>query len=175
MRAHPLWTDFVSLLHVGRPDQMVDWLSRVAMFDGMHKRHLRHLARVLHRRAFEPGEAIFRQGDIGSGMYLIQSGRVRIVAEDPVRGEIQLVILEAGQAFGEMALFDHSPRSATAVAHGDCVLYGLFEGDLDQLERTRPQAAARLLRNLGLSIALRLRQTNERLHEMEEGSARGPF
>lgn len=175
MREHPLWSDFVSRLRVGRPDRLVDWLVHVALFEGMQKRHLRHLARVLHRRTFESGEPIFRQGDIGSGMYLIQSGRVRIVAEDPVRGEIQLVILEAGHAFGEMALFDHSPRSATAIAHGECVLYGLFEGDLDQLERTRPQAAARLLRNLGLSIALRLRQTNERLHEMEEGSARGPF
>ena len=175
MREHPLWSDLVSRLHASRPDKLVDWLARVALFEGMHKRHLRHLSRVLHRRVFEPGEPIFRQADIGSGMYLILSGRVRIVAEDPVRGEIQLVILEAEQGFGEMSLFDHSPRSATAIAHEECVLYGLFEGDLDQLERTRPQAAARLLRNLGLSLALRLRQTNERLHEMEEGSARGPF
>lgn len=172
---HPIWSDLVARLHVGRPDQLVDWLVNVPLFEGMHKRHLRHLARVMHRRAFDPGELIFRQGDIGSGMYLIQSGRVRIVAEDPVRGEIQLAILEPNHAFGEMALFDHAPRSATAVSHGESVLYGLFEGDLDQLERTRPQAAARLLRNIGLSIALRLRQTNERLHEMEEGSPRGPF
>lgn len=172
---HPLWSDLVHRLHIGRPDKLVDWLAGVSLFDGMHRRHLRHLSRVVHRRCFDPGEAIFRQGDIGSGMYLIQSGRVRIVAEDSVRGETQLAILETGQVFGEMSLFDHSPRSASAVAHGECVLYGLFEGDLDQLERTRPQAAARLLRNLGLSLALRLRQTNERLHEVEEGSARGPY
>lgn len=172
---HPLWSDLVHHLHIGKPDLLVEWLSGVALFEGMHRRHLRHLARGLHRRTFESGEAIFRQGDIGSGMYLVQRGRVRIVAEDAVRGETQLVILESGQVFGEMSLFDHSPRSASAVAQGECVLYGLFEGDLDQLERTRPQAAARLLRNLGLSLALRLRQTNERLHEMEEGSARGPY
>ena len=175
MKVNLLWSDLVARLHVGRPDQLVDWLVGVALFEGLQKPHLRHLARVMHRRAFEPDEPIFRQGDIGSGMYLIHSGRVRIVAEDPVRGEVQLAILESGHAFGEMALFDHAPRSATAVAHGEAVLYGLFEADLDQLERTRPQAAARLLRNLGLSIALRLRQTNERLQEMEEGSPRGPF
>lgn len=108
-------------------------------------------------------------------MYLIQSGRVRILAEDQLRSETQLAILESGQVFGEMALFDHSPRSASAVAQGRCVLFGLFEGDLDQLERTRPQAAARLMRNVGLSIALRLRQTNDRLRDIEEGSSRGPY
>ncbi len=53
--------------------------------------------------------------------------------------------------------------------------HGLFDGDLDQLERTRPQAAARLLRNLALAVSLRLRHTNERLREIEEGSSRGPF
>jgi CRP-like cAMP-binding protein len=74
-----------------------------------------------------------------------------------------------------MALFDHGPRSASALAQEDSVLYGLFDGDLDQLERTRPQAAARLLRNLALAVSLRLRHTNERLREIEEGSTRGPF
>lgn len=175
MRGHPLWSDLVSRLRIGRPDQLVGWLSHIALFEGLRTRQLRHLARMLHRREFESGQSIFRQGDIGSGMYLIQSGRVRILAEDPLRGETQLAILEPGQIFGEVSLFDHSPRSASAVAQGASVLYGLFEGDLDQLERTRPQATARLMRNIGLSLALRLRQTNERLHEIEEGSSRGPY
>jgi CRP/FNR family transcriptional regulator, cyclic AMP receptor protein len=175
MRGHPLWSDLIARLRTGRPDQLVAWLATIPLFEGMRKRQLGHLSRMLHRREFESGQSIFRQGDIGSGMYLIQSGRVRILAEDLLRGETQLAILEPGQVFGEMALFDHSPRSATAVAQGPSVLYGLFEGDLDQLERTRPQATARLMRNIGLSLALRLRQTNDRLHEMEEGSSRGPY
>lgn len=175
MRGHPLWSDLVSRLRIGRPDQLVGWLATIALFEGLRRRQLHHLSRMLHRREFEAGQSIFRQGDIGSGMYLIQSGRVRILAEDHLRGETQLAILEPGQIFGEMSLFDHSPRSASALAQGPCVLYGLFEGDLDQLERTRPQATARLMRNIGLSLALRLRQTNERLHDVEEGSSRGPY
>ncbi len=172
---HPLWTDLVSLLRSGKPDRLVQWLGHVPMLEGTHRRHLAHLARILHRRTYEAGEGVFRQGDVGSGMYIVHSGRIRIVAEDPVRGEIQLSILEPGQCFGEMALFDHGPRSASALAQEDSVLYGLFDGDLDQLERTRPQAAARLLRNLALAVSLRLRHTNERLREIEEGSTRGPF
>lgn len=175
MLDHPIWSDLLSRLRAGREDRVVQWLHRLPLLEGIHRRHLRQISRVIHRRVYSDGEVVFRQFEVGSGMYLIQSGKVRIVAEDPIRGEVQLAILESGQAFGEMALFDHSPRSASAVAIGDCVLYGLFEGDLDQLERTRPQAAARLLRNLGLSMALRLRHTNDRLHEMEEGSGRTAF
>jgi CRP/FNR family transcriptional regulator, cyclic AMP receptor protein len=175
MRGHPLWSDLAFRLHIGGSDHLVAWFAGLALFEGMPRRHLRYLSRMFHRREFEAGESIFRQGDIGSGMYLIQSGRVRILAEDHLRGETQLAILEPGQVFGEMALFDHSPRSASAVAQGGCVLYGLFEGDLDQVERARPQASARLMRNIGLSLALRLRQTNERLHDVEEGSSRGPY
>jgi len=175
LREHPLWSDLVSRIRAKGPDRIVDWLLKVPMLEGLHRRHLTHLGRLLHRRSYESGEVVFRQGDVGSGMYIVQSGRVRIVAEDPARGEIQLSLLEPGQCFGEMALFDHGPRSATAIAHTDSVLYGLFDGDLDQLERTRPLAAARLLRNLGLAVSLRLRQTNDRLRDVEEGSARGPY
>ncbi len=175
MRGHPLWSDLVSRLNFGRPDLLAAWFSGLALFDGMPRRHLRQLSRLFHRREFESGESVFRQGDVGSGMYLIQSGRVRILAEDHLRGETQLAILEPGQLFGEMALFDHSPRSASAVAQGGCVLLGFFEGDLDQLERVHPQISARLMRNIGFSLALRLRQTNDRLHEVEEGSSRGPY
>jgi CRP-like cAMP-binding protein len=175
LREHPLWSDLVSRLRRAKGDRLVEWLQQVPMLEGIHRRHLSHLSRLLHRRSYEPGELVFRQGDVGSGMYIVHSGRVRIVAEDSTRGEIQLSILESGECFGEMALFDHGPRSASAQAQGDCVLYGLFDGDLDQLERTRPVVAARFMRNLGLAVSLRLRQTNDRLRDIEEGSARGPY
>lgn len=66
-----------------------------------------------------------------------------------------------------MSIFDNSPRSATAIALVPTILYGLFEGDLDRLQATRPGLAANLLRNLGTMLALRLKVTNERLQELE--------
>lgn len=171
MRDNAMWSDLLArLTGQGRPDQLSDWLSRVPLLEGLARRHRRHLARMLHKRVYDPGEPIFRQGDIGSGMYFLFKGAVRIVSEDDVRGEIQLAVLEEGECFGELSLLDHAPRSASAVARERTVLYGLFEGDLDQLERTRPRVAIRILRNLGLSAALRLRQTNDRLRELEDNS-----
>ncbi|MCB9496424.1 MAG: cyclic nucleotide-binding domain-containing protein [Fibrobacteria bacterium] len=169
MNDHALWSDLLSrLTGIGRPDHLADWLGRVPLLEGVLRRHRHHLARLLHKRSYDPGEPVFRQGDIGSGMYFVYSGRVRIVSEDNKRGEIQLAMIGPGECFGELSLLDHAPRSASAVAFEKTVLYGLFEGDLDQIERTRPQVATRLLRNIGLSTALRLRQTNERLRELEE-------
>lgn len=171
MRDNAMWSDLLArLTGSGKPDQLSDWLSRVPLLDGLPRRHRRHLARMLHKRVYDPGEQIFRQGDIGSGMYFLFQGAVRIVSEDDARGEIQLAVLEEGECFGELSLLDHAPRSASAVARERTTLYGLFEGDLDQLERTRPRVAIRILRNLGLSAALRLRQTNDRLRDLEETS-----
>lgn len=176
MRDQALWVDLLArLTGKGRSDKLADWLGDIPLLEGLPRRDLQHLARMLHHRVFDPGEPVFRQGDIGSGMYFIYHGKVRIVSEDERRGEMQLAILEDAECFGELSLLDHAPRSASAIAVGKCVLYGLFEGDLDQLERTRPQVATRILRNIGLSTALRLRQTNERLREIEESSSRVPL
>jgi len=169
MSDHALWSDLLArLTGLGRPDHLADWLAKIPLLEGLARRHRKHLSRMLHRRVYDPGEPVFRQGDIGSGMYLIYQGRVRIVSEVESRGEIQLAVLQQGECFGELSLLDHAPRSASALASEKTILYGLFEGDLDQLERTRPLVATRILRNIGLSTALRLRQTNDRLRELEE-------
>jgi CRP-like cAMP-binding protein len=69
-------------------------------------------------KVYRDGEVIFKEGDSGEVMYVIQAGRVRIKKDGP-SGEITLGTLESGEIFGEMALFDRMPRSATAVASGD--------------------------------------------------------
>jgi putative methionine-R-sulfoxide reductase with GAF domain len=69
-------------------------------------------------KGYRDGEVIFKEGDKGEVMYVIQAGRVRIKRDGP-SGEITLGVLESGEIFGEMALFDRLPRSATAVASGD--------------------------------------------------------
>jgi CRP-like cAMP-binding protein len=69
-------------------------------------------------KGYRDGEVIFQEGDRGEVMYVIQAGKVKIKRDGP-SGEITLGTLESGEIFGEMALFDRLPRSATAVASGD--------------------------------------------------------
>ncbi|MEJ2695815.1 MAG: cyclic nucleotide-binding domain-containing protein [Candidatus Sulfobium sp.] len=69
-------------------------------------------------KVYHDGEIIFREGEKGEVMYVVQSGKVRITRES-TSGELTLGVLQGGAIFGEMALFDKLPRSATAVASGD--------------------------------------------------------
>jgi CRP/FNR family cyclic AMP-dependent transcriptional regulator len=69
-------------------------------------------------KSYHDGEVIFKEGDAGEVMYVIQAGKVKIKRDGP-SGEVMLGVLESGEIFGEMALFDRLPRSATAVASGD--------------------------------------------------------
>ena len=66
-------------------------------------------------RTYPDGEAIFREGDKGEMMYVIQAGKVKITKGTP-SGDVTIATLNAGEVFGEMALFDKMPRSATATA-----------------------------------------------------------
>jgi CRP-like cAMP-binding protein len=68
-------------------------------------------------KIYNDGEVIFREGETAEVMYVIQAGKVRIKRDSP-SGELTLGTLEGGEIFGEMALFDRLPRSATAVASG---------------------------------------------------------
>ena len=69
-------------------------------------------------RLYSHGETIFKEGEKGDVMYVIQSGKVKI-SKNASSGDITMATLQSGEIFGEMALFDKLPRSASAVAEGD--------------------------------------------------------
>jgi CRP/FNR family transcriptional regulator, cyclic AMP receptor protein len=69
-------------------------------------------------RIYSDGEIIFREGDAGDALYVIQSGKITITKK-ATSGELVIATLQSGEIFGEMALFDGLPRSATARASGN--------------------------------------------------------
>ena len=105
-------------------------------------------------REFKAGETIFREGDRGAEFFVIQRGRVRIVS-----GNRLLETLHENEIFGEMALIDDSPRSATAVAETDIAVAPLTEKQYLFLVRHTPFFALKVLRVL----AQRLRAQNKAL------------
>jgi len=99
-----------------------DLLKRIAALRAMDDAALARLAAVLEPCDFADGQVVFREGDPGEGMHFIVSGAVRIEKRTGTAaaagGSKTLAILEAGDYFGEMSLFDQQPRSASAVAAG---------------------------------------------------------
>jgi CRP-like cAMP-binding protein len=119
------------------------------------------------RRRVAAGQAVFREGEVGSELFLILEGGVRVVGEVQLeaRRHIQpgFCDLPAGALFGELALFDHEPRSATVVAVGDTELAVIDGERLLRFFDANPEMGYNLLKELITVMVGRLRSTNKKL------------
>jgi CRP-like cAMP-binding protein len=98
---------------------------------------------------------LFLAGDPGTGLYVVEAGRVKMVLTSPAGRELVLAVRGPGEFFGDMALLDGEPRSADAVVAADCPLLILPREDFVRFVDTHPRAALRLL----AVLSRRLRQT----------------
>jgi CRP-like cAMP-binding protein len=119
-------------------------------------------------REFPAGAVIFEQGDPASRMYVIQSGRVRLERAAGGR-RISLGQLGPGDFFGEMALLEGQPRSATAVVAEPARLLELDEKAFEELLREKPEVALRLLKKL----SARLREATRQVQNFLAADAMG--
>jgi len=99
-------------------------------------------------------------------MYIVQEGTVAIYKGSSENEREELAKLANGEFFGELALLDESPRSATAMALEDSKILGLFRPDLLELIDRKPRLGNKLLFNLSLLIGERLKHTNEELQTL---------
>jgi len=131
-------------------------LSKIALFESLTGEDLDTLTLRLEEVVYEEGEVIFHQGDEGSSLFIIEEGAVEIGYGEGI-GRVVLTSLFNGQYFGELSLFDGSPRSATATAVKHSELIRLDRADLVDFVNKNPAAALRIISEMGE----RLRQTNE--------------
>jgi CRP-like cAMP-binding protein len=132
-------------------------LSRVPLFSDLPPDELEALSTRLRRLEHAKGDVIFRQGDPGSSLYIIQSGAVNITLSSRAGQQMILARLGAGEFFGEMALLDGEPRSANAVATDGSEFLLLDRDDFLTYLEARPKLAVRLL----IVLARRLRNDAE--------------
>jgi CRP-like cAMP-binding protein len=112
-------------------------------------------------RKFPAGTALFQEGDRGEEMYIIQSGKVKISKR--IRGvEKTLATLETGEFFGEMAILNDKPRSATAETIENCEMLVIDRKTFDALIRGNVEIAVRFIKRL----ADRLRETNDQMEAL---------
>lgn len=138
-------------------------LGQVPIFEGLSRRELSAVIRILHEREYQEEEIIFRESEPGMGMYIIQSGRVAIISES---GQLQLSELGDGAFFGDVALLDDAPRSATAVAKTPSKIFGFFQPDLFGLMARDPKLGLKIVFRLARLLAERLRKTNQQAQEL---------
>jgi len=118
---------------------------------------LAELSGLTVEESYRAGETIFSEGDVGEFAYIILSGAVRIWTHDAEARRVTLLLLGPNDFFGELAVLDGGPRSASATAEEDTILGGLRKEQLEHFLLTHPQTALHMIKQLGK----RLRQTNK--------------
>jgi len=156
----PMWSAIFGRKEKERDAALL--LRQVPVFSGLSRRELAMLVEIGHRRTYESGEYIFRKGQEGDALYLIESGQVQVVTGPPSDEKV-LAYLGPGNFFGELALLDDSPRSASARAETETDLYAFFRVDLEEFLAGFPQTGLQVYRGLAHVIGERLRAMNEQL------------
>jgi CRP/FNR family transcriptional regulator, cyclic AMP receptor protein len=144
------------------PQEMtLDAIRSVPLFGSLDDSAATELRSLLRTRAATAGTALFRAGDDGDAMYLIESGRVRIAITDADKKEVVLAELARGDFFGEMAIIDGKQRSADAVIAEDAQLAVLSRDNFLRFIRNNPMVALEMLS----ATFSRLRSTDKMLQQ----------
>jgi CRP-like cAMP-binding protein len=148
------------------------FLKENLLFQDLSDRDLRFLEHVVHVRKYHAGEPIFRQGDVGVGMYIIMKGRVEIFVTDPTApsnedNEIFITQLLPTDFFGELSLVeDNGRRTATAIARDETLLIGFFKPDLLEVLSRKPAVGTRIVFRLAEVLGRRLKETTDKVSEL---------
>jgi CRP/FNR family cyclic AMP-dependent transcriptional regulator len=144
-------------------DIIIEILKNLSLFCNLSYGAIKELTFLFAERVFQAGETIFEENDLGKSLLVIISGEVRITQRANVSGEETLTILKKGDFFGEMALLEDLPRSATAIAHSDaCVMEISQERFLRFIEKD-PASGVEILITLAKSLSARLREADGKI------------
>ncbi|MDO7887523.1 cyclic nucleotide-binding domain-containing protein [Hymenobacter cheonanensis] len=129
-------------------------LQQTALFAETPENVLSSIVPIMHEVSFAAGQQIFAKGDLGASLFIVYEGQVGIF-----NGAQQLATFGKGDFFGELALLDAEPRSASAVAQGAATAFRLDQEDFYDVMEERPE----VLRNILRVLCQRLRRQNEAL------------
>jgi len=141
-------------------------LKGSSLFKGMTDAEMTALAKVFHEKAMTEGATIFVEQMPGEMLYLIQSGTVKISKMLAEGEEKTLVLLGPEDVFGEMAILDGSPRSATARVAENAHLLCIKKTDFEILCDEHPRLGMKLMRNIIRVFSQRIRDNNDEFRDM---------
>lgn len=173
----------ISKLETARPGVMAN--GRIAsdkkrVIDGLKKNYtffadfsddeIIEIFKLSAKEVFEPGQVIFEEGTTGAKMYVIIDGKVKITQRDASGTSRDIKTFGEGDCFGEMAIIDNSPRSASATAMCKATVVAINE---IVLRVARPELCVKLYKNLSSIMAERLRDSTKKLRAVLDSADSG--
>lgn len=127
-------------------------LANIKLFDLLNEEDKKTLAAAIEHTKLAEGEPLFQAGEPGESLYIVRSGQIELYVRDNVGEKIVLTIAQEGDVFGELALLDRGPRSATAVALLESELLVLDRDGLLLVFQKKPEAALHMLGAMGSMV-----------------------
>ncbi len=141
----------------------LDALKNVYLFANLTTKELEQVSQICQHVHFHTGQQIFAEGTVGDKFYIVIKGTVRVGKQIPGIGEEALAVMKMGDYFGEMALMNNLPRSASAHAQEEVDVLTINKADFNKLLFTNRDIAYKLLWVFCRTLSSRLRETNEKL------------
>ena len=138
-----------------------EMLNKFALFSLLDEHEAETLASHLDELSYLSGQIIFKLGDAGGIMYVVESGKVELFVQDEADERVHLGYVNEGELFGELSLLDNEPRSASAKAVENTRLIAIDREDLLILVQAHPPAALDMMGALGH----RIRSSNQLVRE----------
>jgi CRP/FNR family transcriptional regulator/CRP/FNR family cyclic AMP-dependent transcriptional regulator len=142
--------------------QYVDFLRKVSLFSDLKEEELRQIVGVVREQHYKKNVTIFHINDPGNALFILKNGLVKITIEDQSGREIILRILYPTDFFGEMALVDGMPRSATVTAQEPSDALIIYRDQFVELIEKSPK----ILLDMAAVLSRRLRKVNELIRSL---------
>jgi len=138
--------------------EKLDFLHHIKLFEGISKKNLIYILENLQERKYLKGETIFAQNDIGRALFIIYKGKIGLYRyNESEKKNILISEVLPGEFFGEMALLEEMPRTASAIAIEDTIVFMLFKIKLESIMSDKPKIGVMLIYHLSRILSARLR------------------
>ncbi len=144
-------------------EMIIDFLLTIPIFDGCTSHQLQLIAGHMNYITVNKDELLFKEGDKGSYVCFVVEGTLDVIKQTNFGGEMVIAKLRKGRSIGEMALIDHTPRSASVKAMEDCTMLTLSNDSFELLLDESPKAGIIILKGIARLLSLNMRKTSSRL------------
>jgi CRP-like cAMP-binding protein len=134
------------------------FLKSLDLFRGLRFVELGHLVENMHCRTYHEGEVLFAEGDIGRALFILESGQVALSKTGPDGKPLKIYTIQPGEFFGEMALLEQLPRTATATAMEKSHVFLLYRSKLESILNYTPRIGVQIMTHLAQLLSARLRR-----------------
>lgn len=157
---------FSNIALTRQDEEIAEILKNINIFSGLSSYERTKIAKYFRQKEYDPKAQIVKEGEAGDRMFVIKKGAVKIAKQITDKEEQVLSNFVDGDFFGEIALLDNSPRSASVYAVSPVIMLELYRASLLELLQKESVIGVKILYNLAKILGERIRQSGDKIRDI---------